>query len=205
MTFLEYLENKFGAGEPIYVDEIKFENYSHAWVLKKLKKLVDNYELYRFDRGIYYIYSSKYKLDTDKIIERRFITDGDDVYGYVTGKSLLYRVGLLSEDPEYFEVATNNETTRVRYVAIGSRYMIARKSRTDITPENARTLQLYDLMNVMKPFAEMNQAERDLIYKFAREAKAAGVSRETISQYAGLFPKAALANLIESGVIYEFA
>jgi len=205
MTFLEYLENKFGVGEAIYVDEINFENYSHAWVLKKLKKMVDNYEIYRFDRGIYYIYSKEYKLDTEKIVERRFITDGDDIYGYVTGKSLLYKVGLLAQKPKDFEVVTNNETTRVRGILIGSCFITARKSRAEITKDNVKALQLYDLMNVMKPFAEMNQTERDLIYKFAREAKESGVSRETISQYAGLFPKTALANLIESGVIYEFA
>ncbi|MCL2321993.1 MAG: hypothetical protein FWC47_07815, partial [Oscillospiraceae bacterium] len=89
MTFIEYLKEKYGYNEPIYAEEIQFENYSHSWISKELKKLVDSDEIKRFDTGIYYLakkmpwgYS---KLNPRKVVNRRFISDGDDVYGYVAG------------------------------------------------------------------------------------------------------------------------
>jgi hypothetical protein len=209
MTFSEYLKDKFGVNEPIYIEEIKFKDYSRPWVLKELRKLVEGNELIRFDRGIYYFPIKREwgdsVIDTDKVIERRFISDGDEIYGYITGLSLWNMTGLSTQVPNLLEVSTNKESTRVRDIYIGYRRVRARKSRTEITKENEKTLQFLDLMNVMQSPAEMDEMERFMLEKFAKKAKAAGVTKESISQYAGMFPPVALKNLIESGIIYEFA
>ena len=209
MTFNEYLKDKFGINEPIYLEEIDYENYSRPWVLRELRKLIENEELKRFDKGIYYFPIKREWgdsiIDTDKVIERRFISDGNEVYGYITGLSLWNKSGLSTQVPNLLEVSTNKESTRVRDIYVGFLRVRARKSRTEITKDNVRTLQLLDLMNIMQSPATMDEMERTMLKKFAEKAKAAGVTKETISQYAGLYPATALKNLIESGVIYEFA
>ena len=209
MTFREYLQDKFGINEPIYLEEINYENYSRPWVLKELRKLVEKEEIKRFDKGIYY-FSVKREwgdsmVDTNKIIERRFISDGNEVYGYITGLSLWNKSGLSTQVPNLLEVATNKESTRVRDIYVGYRRVRARKSRTEITKDNVRTLQFLDLMNIMQPPASLDGAESFMLKKFVERVKEAGVTKETISQYIELYPAKAYKNLIESGVIYDFA
>jgi len=210
MMFNEYLMAQFGVNEPIYADEINYEDYSRPWVLKELKKLVDSGEMKRFDRGIYYFsektpWGEDSTLSSRKIAMRRFISDGDEVYGYITGLSLWNMSGLSTQVPNMLEVATNNETTRVRDIYIGYQRVRARKSRTEITKDNVRTLQLLDLMCVMQSPAEMDETEQIMLKKFVKKAKQAGVTRESITKYARIFPALASKNLVESGVVYDFA
>ena len=209
MTFSEYLQDKFGINEPIYLEEINYENYSRPWVLSELRKLVEKEELKRFDKGIYYFPIKREWgdsiIDTSKVIERRFLSDGNEVYGYITGLSLWNKSGLSTQVPNLLEVATNKESTRVRDIYVGYRRVRARKSRTEITKDNVRTLQFLDLMNVMQPPAALDEMERFMLEDFVERVKEAGVTKETISQYVGLYPAKVYKNLIESGVIYDFA
>lgn len=210
MTFNEYLIDKFGINEPIYAEEINYEDYSRPWILRELKKLVDNGELKRYERGIYYFpeklpWGKDSTLSPRKIAMKRFVTDGDEVYGYITGLSLWNMSGLSTQVPNLLEVATNKESTRVRDIYIGYQRVRARKSRTEISKDNVRTLQLLDLMNVMQPPASLDGAESFMLKKFVKKVKEAGVTKDSISQYIGLYPAKAMKNLIESGVIYDFA
>jgi hypothetical protein len=209
MKFNEYLKETFGINEPIYIDDIRFGDYSRTWIFTEVKRLVESGELKRFDRGIYYFPKvtewGESSLDPNKIIIPRFITDGNEVYGYISGLSLWNKSGLSTQVPNLLEIATNNETTRVRDIYVGFKRVRARRSRTKITKENARTLQLLDLMNVMQSPTEMDEVERFMLSKFVKKAKEAGVSKESVSEYAGAFPAKAIKNMVESGVIYELA
>ncbi|MCL1809345.1 MAG: DUF6088 family protein [Clostridiales bacterium] len=203
--FSEYLKKIYGYNEPIYVKEIKYKNYSRAWIFLELKKLVDNGELIRFCKGIYYFPEKTpwgdSKLNPRKVIERRFIADGDEVYGYITGLSLLNMTALSTQVPSLIEIVTNKETTRVRDIMVGNQRTRARRSRTDITKENASTLQFLDLMNIITPSA-MDETEQFMLCKYI---KASGVTRENVMRYASLFPAKVMKNMMESGAAYELA
>jgi hypothetical protein len=209
MAFKEYLLESFGINEPIYIKDICFENYSRSWIFAELKKLVDSGELRRFDRGIYYfpkMYSWGEAIpDTDKIIERRFITDGNDVYGYITGDTLLNEMGFTTQVPFLKEIATNRESARVRDVYIGYRRVLARKSRAEITKDNVATLQLLDLMNVIQAKEKMSEKDIKRLKRYVVYYKNSSVTKQSLYKYANIFPKNATTNLIESGVIYDFA
>jgi len=205
MTFCDYLKEKYGIDEPIYIEDISFENYSRSWIFKELRKLIDKGALKRFDRGIYYFSRKTPRGESlpnvEKIIERRFLSDGNDIYGYVTGLSLLNMTALSTQVPKFLEIATNNEATRVRDMRIGYWRVRARRSRTTITKENVNVLQLLDLMNSITP-AEMDDVERYMLKKFVKKLD---VTKESITEYAGFFPAVSMKNMIESGVIYELA
>jgi DNA-binding Lrp family transcriptional regulator len=203
MTFREYLKAQYGAGEPIYVGQIQFEGYSRPWVFKELKKLVDSGELKRFGAGIYYfprkMSYGEAGLNPRKVVERRFLSDGNEVYGYVAGVSLLNLTGLTTQVPNMIELVTNNETTRVRDIQVGNQRVRARRSRTTVTKANASTLQFLDLMNTITP-SELNETERYMLSKYI---KSSGITRDSVTQYAGYFPARAMKNMIESGAAYE--
>jgi hypothetical protein len=205
MTLGEYLKDKYGCNEPIYVEEIVFEGYSRPWIFKELKKLVDSGDIKRFDTGIYYFpkkmfFGDSY-LDSRKMVERRFLTDGNEVYGYIAGLSLLNMTALSTQVPNLIELVTNNETTRVRDIKIGRQRVRARRSRTTVTKENVNALQFLDLMNVITP-KFMNETEKFILKKYTKDS---GVTRDAISQYMEFFPAKAMKNMVESGAIYELA
>jgi len=205
MTFVEYLFDNYGYNEPIYVNEIRFKNYSRQWVFKELKKLVDSGAIKRFDIGIYYFpkkmfFGDSY-LNPGKVIERRFLSNGCEVYGYIAGVSLLNQTGLTTQVPNLIELVTNNESTRVRDITIGNQRVRARRSRTTVTDENVGTLQFLDLMNSIVPMA-MGETEKYMLRKYIADS---GVSKASVSEYTRFFPAKAMKNMLESGVAYELA
>ena len=155
--------------------------------------------------GVYYIPEKMpwgdSVLSAKKIIDRRFISNGKEVYGYIAGLSLLNKAGLTTQIPNIIEIVTNNESTRVRDVKVGNQRVRARRARTNVTKENAMTLQLLDLMNTIKP-ASMDETEKLMCTKYIKNTD---VTKDSILQYAGIFPAKAMRNMVESGAIYELA
>lgn len=203
MNLLEYLINEYGYNEPIFVNEILFENYSRPWLFKQLKKLVDIGELKRFDIGIYYVpkkmpWGDSFP-DSYKVVEKRFLSDGNKTYGYVAGLTLLNKSGLSTQMPNFVELVTNNETTRVRDLKVGGVKVRARRARTIITNENAKTLQFLDLMNSIS-IKSIGEDEKIMLNCFVRDS---GVTLNGVTKYSSLYPARAMKNLIESGVINE--
>ena len=203
MLFNEYLKNKYGLGEPIYIEDIEFENYSRPWIFKELKKLVEAGEIKRFDTGIYYfpimMPFGEASLNPRKVVQKRFLSDGDNVYGYISGISLLNSTGLTTQVPNLLELVTNNESTRVRDIDVGFQRVRARRARTTITKINSKVLQFLDLMNIIIP-KNFDETERFMLNKYVKNS---GVTREQIEEYAGFFPAKAMKNMFESGVAYE--
>ena len=205
MNFEEFLKQKYGLNEPIYVEELQFEDYSRSWIFKELKQLVDAGKLKRFDMGVYYfpikMSFGDSRIDPRKVVQKRFLSDGVDVYGYISGLSLMNAARLSTQCPNLLEVVTNKEASRVRDVRIGSQRVRARKSRTTVTKENVSALQFLELMNNIEP-KFMDETERFMLKRYVDES---GVSREQVSQYAGFFPAKAMKNFVESGAAYELA
>ena len=203
MLFNEYLKNKYDYNEPIFADEIKFEKYSRPWIYKELKKMILNGEIKHFDTGIYYFPQKMpwgdSTLDARKVVNRRFISDGVDVFGYFAGLSLLNMTALSTQVPNLIEVVTNKETTRVRDVVVGQKRVRVRRSRTNITKENVNALRFLELMNSITPSA-MDETDQFMLRKFIRESR---VTRDDVSQYLALFPAKAMKNMTESGAVYE--
>ena len=205
MAFYEYLMNRYGYNEPIFIEELRFEQYSKPWLFKELKKLVDNGKLKRFDTGVYYIpqkmvFGDSF-LDPRKIIERRFLSDGSEVYGYIAGISLLNLTGVSTQVPNLVELGSNNESTRVRDLYIGKQKIRARRARAPITKENASVMQFLDLMNVITP-AALDETGHYMLRKYIRDI---GLTKTAVSRYAAVFPAKAMKNMIESGAAYELA
>jgi len=205
MNFSDYLKNTFEIDEPIYLEDISFEDYSRQKIFKELQQLIEAGELKRFSRGIYYLFEKTKWGDSFPniydIITRRFITDGYEIYGYISGFSLWNQSGLSTQVPPFLEVSSNNESTRVRDIYIGSQRIKARKSRTKINKENVNALQLLDLMSIITA-SNLDKHEKWALKQFIKES---GATKEKVMENVKYFPSKANLNLIESGAIYELA
>ena len=203
MDFRDSLRDKYGVNEPIRIEEIQYKNYSRPWIFRELKKLVDSGEIKRFDTGIYYFpvkmfFGDSY-LDPRKVIQKRFLSDGNDVYGYVAGLSLMNQAGLSTQAPNLLELVTNNESTRVRDINVGPQKVRLRRARTSITKVNVNALQFLDLVSNITPSA-MDETERFMLSKYTKDSR---VTRDEVSAYIGYFPAKAMKNMIESMIVYE--
>ena len=203
MAFYDYLMNSYGYNEPIFVESLRFEQYSRPWLFKEIRKLCENGKLKRFDKGIYYIPQKTAfgdsVLDPRKVIQRRFLTDGNEVYGYIAGISLLSLTGVSTQVPNLVELVSNNESTRVRDLYIGNQKIRARRPRVPVNKENVDVMQFLDLMNSITP-AALDDTGRFMLRKFISDA---GLTKNALSRYTTVFPARAMKNMIECGAVYE--
>ena len=195
MGLLEYLKNKHGQNEPIYIEEIQFEDYSGERIAEELEKAEARGEIKLFDPGIYYfplkMFFGDAALSPDKVIERRFLGYADNVYGYVSGLSLENALGLSTQVPNLTEITTNNEAAEENMITIGGHWLIkTRRSPTTINKDNVNVLQFLDLMANIIP-SRMDEIEKSLLKGFAKDRK---ISLNEINKYAGFFPQKTMIN-----------
>ncbi len=205
MQFFEYLLDKFGTNEPIMSTEIEFEDYSKPWIYKQLNALVAEGRLMRFEKGVYYIPTEtvfgKSLLNPRKVIEKKYISDGNDTIGYYSGVTFQNQLRLSTQMSNVIEIYTNNETSKTRDVLVGSQRVLLRRARTKITGSNVAVLSFLELMNDTSP-AFLDDERKEIIRDFI---KTNGITRKKITEYAPVFPDKVMRNLIESEVVYNVA
>ena len=203
MTLYETLLNCFGYNEPFKTSEINFEDYSKEKICIEMTKLCKKGKVVRFETGIYYIPKTN-KFGTvifnqSKIVDKKYIKDGEQVFGYYSGTELEYRLGLTKVKPNTIVIYTNGETTRMRRVMVGSQRIILRKPRTKIDKFNASVLCFLELMNGID-VETLDEYKRKLITDYIAENR---INQRQITKYIPYFPDKTCRNLIESEVIYR--
>ena len=205
MNFYMYLKKEYGENEAIFVKDIVFEEYSKPWIKKELSKLCKEGKLTRYDKGIYYIPTKtllgKSILDYKKVLMKKYIENGNAIFGYFSGITFLNMLGLSTQMPNKLEIYTNHETANIREVTVGGKDVILRRARTDITRQNASVLSFLELMNYTD--ADFYDTEKvKIITDFIKEQN---ITRSQITKYAPYYPDKALRTLVESEIIYHVA
>lgn len=206
---LERLKKKFGVNQPIFTNEIleEMSEYSRPRVFQLLKKAKEKKEIIRFDKGIYYIPTeTRYGeslISVEQVIRKKYISDNDEIYGIYGGLQLQQSFMLTYQVPTAIEVVTNNETMCVRETKIKNRRIILRKSRLPITKENVDTYTILELFSNMDMKKYVNDAliQREIVGFI----KNRGIKGKNVYTLSSVFPAKTIKNIIESGVINEFA
>ena len=203
MTLYESLLNCFGYNEPFKTSEINFEDYSKEKICIEMTKLCKKGKVVRFETGIYYIPKTN-KFGTvifnqSKIVDKKYIKDGEQVFGYYSDTELEYRLGLTKVKPNTIVIYTNGETTRMRRVMVGSQRIILRKPRTKIDKFNVSILCFLELMNGID-VETLDEYKQKLISDYITENR---ITQRQITKYIPYFPDKTCRNLIESEVIYR--
>lgn len=205
MTLFDYLLQQYGTNEPIASAQITFKEYSRPWIMKQLKSLCEGGKLIRFEKGIYYIPTDtafgKSILNPRKIIEKKYINDGENTIGYYSGITFQNQLKLTTQMPNVIEIYTNNETTNVRDVMVGKQKVILRKARTTINSTNVAVLSFLEMMNDIIP-RSLDSEKKNRIAEFIKNS---GITRQDIISYMNVFPDKVMRNLIESEVIFSVA
>lgn len=206
---VERLRNKFGVNQPIFTSEIleEMSEYSRPRVFQLLKKAEQEQTLIKFDKGVYYIPTEtrygKSLISVEQVIRKKYISDKDDVFGIYGGLQMQQSFMLTYQVPTAIEVVTNNETMWVRETKLKNRSIILRKSRLPITRDNVDVytiLELFSNMDMRKYFDDTS-VQREVV-GFIRDRAIKG---KDVYALAGAFPSKTTRNIMESGIINEFA
>ncbi|MCL2890952.1 MAG: hypothetical protein FWF40_03560 [Methanomassiliicoccaceae archaeon] len=196
------LKEEFGEDEPIFTKEIisSWKEYSRPRVFQLLKDMCSDGTITRYDRGVYYFpktsfWNTPLPLSVEKVAEKRYMKADGKVFGYYSGLTLLNYMGLSNQVPNTDEIVTMNETTRVREVVIGKFYFRLRRSKMQITKENAPLLQVLEIFN--KIDAPLERYQKENIFALLGNKP---VDKALLLECAKCFPKRALKNLMNSEI-----
>ncbi len=203
MKLIDSLIKQFGYNTPFMLSEIEKEDYSKQQIIKEVTKLCEAKKVIRFERGMYYI-PRKTKFGTsffnqNKVIEKKYISDGDLVYGYYSGRYIQKLLGLIKYNINAIDIFSNNASKDVTKITVGSQLVILHKARTTIDKHNAPVQCLLELMNGID-VETLDEYKRKLITDYIAENR---ITQKQITKYIPYFPDKTCRNLIESEVIYR--
>lgn len=161
---------------PIYTEDIAIILAAHfnievsqakTLVNVNLPRIAENYDLVRYQKGIYYKAQNtpfgKTKLNPALITRDRYTHKNGVITGYETGASFLNQIGLTTQIPKYKKYATN------AFHQFGSKenkklMIIIEKPQTHITEDNYLYLQILDaIANKDKVTFDVPQPEKHFL------------------------------------------
>lgn len=190
MLTYEIIAKNFSYDEPILIEDIEklFPNKSRPWIDKAIRTLVDEKKIKRYSTGIYYIPRKTLFgdsiLSANKVIEKKYLSNDDDVYGYVTGVSLLNSLGLTTQVPNSISIVTNNESSRGRRITIGKQDLYLIKAPTKITKKNYAVLQLLEAIKLID-LNDLDETENNNLIRYITNNS---ITLKEISEYCNYFP-----------------
>ena len=187
---LEYLKSKFGPGKPIFTEYAEPLGLSAGNLRQQLKKLVDSGELFRYEPGVYFLPDHNheyYPISSNTVAEYKYITNGDEIYGYYSGYTFANQLGLCLQVPYKEEIVTNNATAIAREVKVGNIPFYIRRAKVAVTKENRNVLQLLDLLKDVEEYTDYCSEEEapDIIRRHILRNK---ILRADVDKYIENFP-----------------
>ncbi|GHV00918.1 hypothetical protein FACS1894211_09540 [Clostridia bacterium] len=201
------LVKAYGYNEPILTDDIlaAWGEFSRARVFQLLKDALKKNRLVKYAFGVYYaptvtFFGTQSALSFRKIIEKKYIRDGDGVFGYYSGMTFKNSLGLTMQMPNTPEVVSSKASAKFRMITIGNRSVIVRRARMQVTKNNAASLQLLELFNDGGGLFDKEKLGN--IQEFVRQK---GLTPKGVLTFANVFPAKAIQNLVSVGVENVFA
>lgn len=187
---LKFLKSKFGPGKPIFTEDAEPLGLSAGNLRQQFKKLVDAGELSRFEPGVYFLPNPNheyYPISSNMVAEYKYITDGDEIYGYYSGYTFANQLGLCLQVPYKEEIVTNNTTAIAREVKVGKIPFFIRRAKVAVTKENRNVLQLLDLLKDVEEYTDYCCEEEapDIIRRHILRNK---ILRADVDKYIENFP-----------------
>lgn len=187
---LKFLKSKFGPGKPIFTEDAESLGLSAGNLRQQFKKLVDAGELSRFEPGVYFLPDPNheyYPISSNMVAEYKYITNGDEIYGYYSGYTFANQLGLCLQVPYKEEIVTNNTTAIAREVKVGEIPFYIRRAKVEVTKDNRNVLQLLDLLKDVEEYTDYCCEEEapDIIRRHILRNK---ILRADVDKYIENFP-----------------
>lgn len=203
MILIDYLLKKYGTNKPIITEELSIPEISYDNLRKQLSRYNSQGILEKYSQGVYYIPKEtilgKSTLSIDDVINRKYITNDNDIYGFYSGLSFYNKLGISTQVPFVYEIVTNKEKSRVREITLKNQKIILRKPYVKINKNNYLENQFLDFINN----ANSNDLSDnvDVLKKYIKDNN---LNKNVILDLITYYPSKTSKKLIESRLLYEF-
>lgn len=182
----KYLEETYGENEPIFIENIHYADMSDQHMYRQIKILIEKGVLKQFDSEICFIpkksiFKSGTQLSIYKVLERKYLFDGNKRCGYLSGVVIANQLGLTSQVSQAYEVVTNKAVNEYSEVKIAKIRVIIRKPKVVVNEQNYQILQLLDLIENIDYYAE-NEG-KELVKRLQEYLKNNGIKFENVRTY----------------------
>lgn len=207
MELVKCLKTQYGENTPIFFEDIAnvCSGYTRGRVYQLIDAAMNSGLLAKAGYDCYYIPTTtpfgKSLLNPRKVIEKKYISNKGEVYGFYTGLALLNSFGITTQMPNVIEVFTNNEATKSRRVTINNQTIIVKRARTTINNSNYKEMMLLELFNL----ADARSIDARATQKIVDYMKQNNISIQGIVKYAKFVPARAIKNFMSSEVQNAFA
>lgn len=207
MEIVKCLKTQYGENTPIFFEDIAnvCSGYTRGRVYQLIDAAMNSGLLAKAGYDCYYIPTTtpfgKSLLNPRKVIEKKYISNKGEVYGFYTGLALLNSFGITTQMPNVIEVFTNNEATKSRRVTINNQTIIVKRARTTINNSNYKEMMLLELFNL----ADARSIDVQVTQKIVDYMKKNNISIQGIMKYAKFVPARAIKNFMSSEVQNAFA
>ena len=200
----DYIIENYKYGEPIFLSELP--GNSRDYIRQEMKKLVDEGRMERLYNGVYFlsyvtILGTKGKVLIDKFIEKKYLYADGRTIGYITGLQLANKYGFTTQNPAYYEICSNEATTKQRKQEIDGNTIVVYKPVAEVTEKNKSALQFLDLMTVIDKYSEVFGSE--LVSKLKRYAASVKLDFSVVREYLPLYPDKVYRNIYDGGLMGE--
>jgi len=203
MILIDYLLKKYGTNKPIITEELSIPEISYDNLRKQLSRYNSQGILEKYSQGVYYIPKEtilgRSTLSIDDVINRKYITNDNDIYGFYSGLSFYNKLGISTQVPFVYEIVTNKEKSRVREITLKNQKIILRKPYVEINKNNYLENQFLDFINN----ANSNDLSDniDVLKKYIKDNN---LNKNVILDLITYYPSKTSKKLIESRLLYEF-
>lgn len=207
MELVKCLQTQYGENTPIFFEDIAnvCSGYTRGRVYQLIDAAMNSGLLAKAGYDCYYIPTTtpfgKSLLNPRKVIEKKYISNKGEVYGFYTGLALLNSFGITTQMPNVIEVFTNNEATKSRRVTINNQTIIVKRARTTINNSNYKEMMILELFNL----ADVRSIDARATQKIVDYMKKNNISIQGIMKYAKFVPARAIKNFMSSEVQNAFA
>lgn len=207
MELVKCLTTQYGENTPIFFEDIAnvCSGYTRGRVYQLIDAAMNGGLLAKAGYDCYYIPTTtpfgKSLLNPRKVIEKKYISNKGEVYGFYTGLALLNSFGITTQMPNVIEVFTNNEATKSRRVTINNQTIIVKRARTTINNSNYKEMMLLELFNL----ADVRSIDARATQKIVDYMKQNNICIQGIMKYAKFVPARAIKNFMSSEVQNAFA
>lgn len=200
----DYIIENYKYGEPIFLSELP--GNSRDYIRQEMKKLVDEGRMERLYNGVYFlsyvtILGTKGKVLIDKFIEKKYLYADGRTIGYITGLQLANKYGFTTQNPAYYEICSNEATTKQRKQEIDGNTIVVYKPVAEVTEKNKSALQFLDLMTVIDKYSEISGSE--LVSKLKKYAASVKLDFSVVREYLPLYPDKVYRNIFNGGLMGE--
>ena len=187
----EYLKEHYDDVEPIFTEDIHIEGMRRDNFCQQLKTLTDNGKIKRYEKGIYYIpketrLNSASAPNPETVAKCKYIARNGKTDGFYSGSIFANLIGISLQVPMKKEIVSNRMAAIVREVIIGEQIFIIRRPYVKIDNDNAKVLQLLDLLKNLDRYLDCSYDEARK--KIKKHSLANHITRESIDKYIRNFP-----------------